>query len=351
MPSCRFLFHRASSDFILATEEVITRSVGRGLAPVTARVNVFSPPAVLIGFNQNVYEEVDVDEVKRLGYDINRRPTGGGAILMYEDTPGWEIWVPENFPGLPPDVEGRYRFLIQVPIRALQILGVKEARFRPKNDIEVYGRKISGTGLYTESGGVMLCGTILLDFDVELMLKVLRLPIEKISDKAIKSFEDRIITVKKILGYKPSVEELVRAFKEAIREVLGLEPEAGDLSEVEKEDLNKTMVKYRDPKWVYEFRRGSGFTKCCIKKTSGGLIRVHAKVYENVVEQVLITGDFFVYPQRAIQDLEARLKWVSIDDVKNEVLKFFNEYRASILGLSPSELAEMIDKCIREGSS
>jgi len=132
LSTCRFLLHKSSSDFILATEEVITRSVGIGVAPITIRVNVFEPPAVLIGFNQDIYEEVNIDEVRRCNFDLNRRPTGGGTILMYEDTPGWEIWVPENLPGLPSSVEDRYRFLIQIPLRALHKLGIKEAKFRPK---------------------------------------------------------------------------------------------------------------------------------------------------------------------------------------------------------------------------
>ena len=45
-----------------------------------------------------------------------------------------------------------------------------------RNDIEIDGRKISGTG-GTESGiAFMFQGTMLVDFDVETMLRALRIP-------------------------------------------------------------------------------------------------------------------------------------------------------------------------------
>lgn len=212
MEEWRFLFHREPSDFLLASEEVITRSVGRGEAPPAVRVNVFDPPAVLVGCHQCLHAEVDLEKARERGFDVNRRPTGGGAILMYEDAPGWEIWIPEDFvKGL--EIEQIYEELSKPVVYALRELGV-DAKFRPKNDIEVSGRKISGMGVYAEAGGVMLCGTLLLDFDVRTMLEVLKLPVEKISDKAIRTFEERITTVAREVGRKPSLDEV----RELIRE-------------------------------------------------------------------------------------------------------------------------------------
>lgn len=346
MSPWRFLYHKASDDYILATEEVITKSVGLGRAPPTIRVNVFDPPVVLIGFNQDVYEEVNVDVAKELGFRINRRPTGGGAILMYEDTPGWEIWLPESMvKGM--DVSTMYEYLMKVPLKAFHKLGLTNARYRPKNDIEVNGRKVSGTGIYMEYGGVMFCGTALLDFDVVTMLKVLKLPIEKLSDKVVKSFEERVTTFKRELGFKPSIDELVRAFKEAVKEVFNVELVDGELNEWELSELEKTVVKYRSSEWVYDFRRGSGYANICTYKTSAGLIRIHVKVFEEVLESVVITGDFFTYPNKLINDIEARLKWTHIDYITKEL----SSVNGVIHGLSLEELGEYIIKCCKESSS
>jgi lipoate-protein ligase A len=173
---------------------------------------------------------------------------------------------------------------MRIPIKAFHNLGVTKATFRPKNDIEVNGRKISGTGIYTEYDGVLFCGTVLLDFNVELMLKLLKLPIEKLSDKVVKSFEERLTTVKRELGFKPSIDDVVELM-----------------------ELEEVIKKYRSDEWVYGFRRGSGFNRVCTHKTPAGLLRIHVKVFEDVLESILITGDFFTYPNTLIYDVEARL--------------------------------------------
>ncbi len=347
MNRIRELYHRAPADFLLASEEVITRAVGLKISPPTIRINVFDPPAILIGYNQDIYEEINLDEAAELGFNINRRPTGGGTIIMYSDTPGWEIWLPLSMVNTI-NIDKIYQELIKIPLTALKHLGIENARHRGKNDIEVEGRKISGTGLYMDSNGIMLCGTILLDFNVKLMLRVLKLPIEKISDKDIKTFEERITTVKEVLGFKPSVEDVRNAFRKAVAEVFKTDVVEGHLNEWELKELQSVIERYRSSEWIYSYRstNNKSSMKICTHKTPAGLIRIHTKIFEGVVEQILITGDFFAYPQSAIQELEANLKWISIEDVYHVVTEFRD--KMTIHGISIYELANLIKNCIEK---
>ena len=57
----------------------------------------------------------------------------------------------------------------------LQRLGLR-AYFRTRNDVEVSGRKISGTCGTELSGAILFQGTLLVDFDVDEMLRALRIP-------------------------------------------------------------------------------------------------------------------------------------------------------------------------------
>ncbi|RLI13521.1 lipoate--protein ligase family protein [Candidatus Bathyarchaeota archaeon] len=314
------------------------------------RLLVFRPPAVLIGYPQCVEEEVNVEECRRLGFDINRRITGGGAIIMGEEQPGWEIYVPEDHPLVPADVLESFEFFSRPVIRVLNYLGIEEAKFRPKNDIEVKGRKISGMGQYREAGGVQHVGTILLDLDVRLMLRLLKLPIEKLSDKAVKSFEERITTVKKEVGRVPSLEELKELFKRGFKEVYGVELVEGELTAEETAAVRELEGKrYGTDEWVYGLRAWQGpTTGQSVVKTPVGLIRVSARVRNYVVEHIMITGDFFAYPQRAIYDLEAAIKWSHVDEVPDIVRSFFKEGRICIPGLDPEDLVEAIMKAIRD---
>ena len=53
-------------------------------------------------------------------------------------------------------------------------------------------------------------GTLLVDFDVEKMLRVLRIPAEKLSDKAIASARERVANLKELLGRRPDAAQIRR---------------------------------------------------------------------------------------------------------------------------------------------
>ena len=94
-----------------------------------------------------------------------------------------------------------------------------QAHFRPRNDIEIRGRKISGTGGTELSGAILFQGTVLVDFDVDEMLRALRIPTEKLQDKEIESVKERVTCLKWELGRTPSPwkikTSLTRGFSEA----------------------------------------------------------------------------------------------------------------------------------------
>ena len=65
------------------------------------------------------------------------------------------------------------------------------------------GRKISGTGGTELSGAILFQGTVLVDFDVDEMLRALRIPTEKLQDKEIESVKERVTCLKWELGRTP----------------------------------------------------------------------------------------------------------------------------------------------------
>ncbi len=343
----------APASHIHASQEVITRSVGRGYSPPTIRIVIYEPPAVTIGYFQSVEEEVELDKLRKLGIDVMRRPTGGGAVLMTgpegsKDVPGWEIYIPENWNDIVKDVDKSFEYLSQPIVELLHMLGIK-ARFRPKNDIEVGSKKIAGVGQYREYGGILHTGTLLIDFDINLMLNVLKIPIEKISDKAIKSFEERITTIKRELGFKLKINEFLKLFKRAIENVFNVNVVEGSLNDVEIEDFEKTLKKYQSREWIYGIRPLQKYTSIYTKKVSGGLIRIHTKIIDEVLEDILITGDFFIYPQSAVYDLEAYLKWNPINEIEDKLKEFLESRDVKIIGLSKQEFIQLICEALNRG--
>jgi len=85
IPQWRLIpFGRFDAARNMAADDVLARSVLAGDAPATLRFYGWSAPAVTIGAFQKI-EEVDLDECRRLGVHVVRRPTGGRAILHRPD--------------------------------------------------------------------------------------------------------------------------------------------------------------------------------------------------------------------------------------------------------------------------
>ena len=66
----------------LALDEVLTTRVGDGRRKPTLRIWEWDESAVVIGSFQSYRNEVDPDGAARHGFDVVRRISGGGAMLM-----------------------------------------------------------------------------------------------------------------------------------------------------------------------------------------------------------------------------------------------------------------------------
>jgi Lipoate-protein ligase A len=342
MTRFRFMVERGPQDLILAGEEALLESVSRGAEPIL-RFVIFDPPAVLIGYHQAVEQEVNLEAVKRLGWSVGRRPTGGGAIIMGRDQLGWEIYAPSETLGGTP--EKAIEKGAQGVIATLKKLGI-EAKFRPKNDVEVDGRKISGIGAFSIGKFTAVTGTILVDFDPETMVSVLRLSSEKIRDKLITDFRSRITWVDRELGKSVEMSRVISLARESFEKVLGVDLVDETYTESERKLIEELRAKYASTEWIYNLRKPlTGDLKYVERKFPGGLVRLQVKLLNpSVIEAVLVTGDFFVEPKRAILDLEARLKWTKVEDVEQEIRDWYKGVK--FIGITADDLISLFKEAL-----
>ncbi|HIQ31315.1 MAG TPA: lipoate--protein ligase [Aquifex aeolicus] len=328
----------------MALDEVMLKLRAEGKIPNTIRFLQFKPECVLVGFHQSVEEEVREEYTRREGIEVGRRITGGGAIYFDETQVGWEVIADRRDFG-EMSYEEITAKICTAASRALQKLGVN-ARFRPRNDIEVEGRKISGTGGVFEGNAFLYQGTVLVDFNVERMLKSLQIPVEKLTSKGIKAAEDRVSWLKKELGRVPALEEIFSAFVEAFEEELGIRTRWGELTEEEKELLERRKDYFRSEEWVYHVKRAPESSEMLfgIYRCPGGTFRVSAKVdtERNVLREVIINGDFFINPKRLVYDLEAYLKHTPVGDVEKRVREFFEKNPFESVGLRVDDFVEAV---------
>ncbi|MDP2662136.1 MAG: DUF116 domain-containing protein [Dehalococcoidia bacterium] len=337
----------------MALDESVLEARGRGLVPDTLRFLQFSPPASLVGYHQSVAQEIRSDFCQRHGIDVNRRLTGGGAIYFDESQLGWEIIAGMDSPFVSRDRTRLFSRMAEGAVAGLKRLGI-DAAFRPRNDIEVAGRKISGLGAVEGEGAFLFQGTLLLDFDVDTMLRALRVPVEKLADKEIRSLRDRVTWVSREIGTAPSLEVVKMSLRRGFEEALRVSFEEGPLAPEEDALLAERLPYYASEEWIDQAQTpDSQEVFRSTYKAKGGLVRVALVVDSRMkrIKTAVITGDFFAYPRRAILDLEAALKDApaEAEPVSRIVDEFFRQGRGYLPGVEPGDLARTLAEALERG--
>ncbi|APZ43362.1 lipoate--protein ligase family protein [Acidihalobacter ferrooxydans] len=342
---------RAAENFAL--NQALLDCHQSGLSPHTLRFLRFSPSA-LIGFHQHVEQELRLDYCHEHGIEIQRRVTGGGALYFDETVLGWELYLDKHIFGTAQMGAVAERICTAVA-DGISRLGV-DARFRPRNDIEIAGRKVSGTGGAFDGDSILYQGTLLLDFDVERMLRVLRIPAEKLSDKAISSARERVVSLRELLGETPAIKGVQRHIMDAIGESFGIKFErAGELNASEQVAYVNALAEIDTTEWVYQHNRPLADAPMLesVLRTKGGVLRACVAIDQprQHLKQVWLTGDFFVKPRRVVLDLEAALKDTPLAKLESNVDAFFAKTESEMLLLEPRDFATAIRQAVASADS
>ena len=218
----------------MALDEVLTLRVGRGERAPTLRVWGWDRRCVVLGRFQSVRNEVDEATMAAEGVELVRRISGGGAMFIEpEGAITWSLYAPESFVagmGFPES----YTFFDAWVVDALRDLGV-DAWYAPLNDITSAGGKIGGAAQARRGGAVLHHTTMAYQMNVPLMLKVLRIGQEKLSDKGVTSAEKRVGPLREqtALPREAIIAHMVGRF----RDRFGLTDDrvsAGELAEAER---------------------------------------------------------------------------------------------------------------------
>ncbi len=327
----------------IAYNQALLDAVREGEAGNTLRFLQFRPSA-LIGYHQSPHQELNLAYCEEHGIEIQRRITGGGAIYFDETQLGWELYTSKQAMG-GADMTALAERICNAAAEGIRTLGV-EAYFRPRNDIEVGGRKISGTGGIMDGDAILYQGTLLLDFNVERMFRVLRIPAEKISDKNLQAARERVVTIRELLGELPPLEDVKAAIADAFARAFDMNLAPAPLNAWEEARHAEVVEEFSSPDWLYLNERPREETPVIqgFHKGRGGLIRVSLWIdsARNHIKQVWITGDFFVSPKRAVLDLEAALKDTPVDQVEARVRGFFADNPAQWVMLEADDFIQAI---------
>lgn len=338
-----------TAAFGLAADETLTRRQGDGSSPPTVRLYTYRSHCALVGRFQRAAAEVRQEVCRARGIAVNRRPTGGGAILMGADQLGVAVMTP--WVGL----ERSYDAIRELFQRfgaglcaGLGELGIA-AEYRRKNDLEVNGRKIAGLGIYFDrAGGLLFHASLLVDLDVPLMLAILQTPFEKISDKEIATVAERVTTVRRECGVPVALDEVRERVRLGFARTLGVELPPGDFSDAERLEIaTLEREKYATAEWIEREPAVADATGSATVKAPGGLLSAHLTLAGDVIKAVYLTGDFFC-DERALLGLERALRWHAADAVRVGATVTALQARGELglPGIEAGDIARAIERAV-----
>lgn len=231
----------------LALDEVLATEVGAGRRQPTLRIWEWDQSAVVIGSFQSLKNEVDPEGAEKFGFDVVRRISGGGAMMMEKGAIiTYSLYVPAEL------VQGMtfadsYAYLDEWVIIALRSLGI-EATYQPLNDITSPSGKIGGAAQKRfGNGGVLHHTTMSYDMDGEKMVQVLRIGREKLSDKGITSAAKRVDPLRSQTGLSRTA--IIDRMKQTFTDLYGATP--GDITPEEYAKARQLVAdKFSTREWL-----------------------------------------------------------------------------------------------------
>ncbi|MCW3996406.1 MAG: lipoate--protein ligase family protein [Candidatus Bathyarchaeota archaeon] len=256
MDTWRFLpLQTNTAAMNMAIDEAILSARIADKIPNTLRLYRWQPSAASIGKNQNLENELYLDACKKLGVDVVRRISGGGAVYHdYDGEVTYSVVAKASDLGIA-DITTVYYKIYEAITDALRILGIPadfssgDAKNCP--NLTVNGKKISGSSQNITRGIVLQHGTILVSVDLPKMFSLLKL--KDINCTLAADIGRRKITsIQNELGHKVSPETVANSLAQGFKATLKINLETGKLTPFEVELANKLSIeKYSTKEWNF----------------------------------------------------------------------------------------------------
>lgn len=188
-----------SLPFFLAMEEYVARKYD-GEAFFVWRVE----PTVIIGRNQVLENEVNLEYCRERGVEVVRRKSGGGCV--YSDKGNIMI----SYISRRGDVEDVFDRYLSALTNALNSLGLPAGK-SGRNDVLVEGRKVSGNAFHMLPDRSIVHGTLLYSTDLEALTEAIRPPVEKLQRHGVESVRQRVVNISELVEAMDQPHEALRS--------------------------------------------------------------------------------------------------------------------------------------------
>ncbi len=228
----------------IGIDQALLHLYARDESPPTLRFYRWSPSAISLGYFQSKHT-FDLAACHKMGLDIVRRPTGGQAVLHERDlTYSVIAGVGEGLPDTPASA---CDLLCKGLLAGFKLLGVEAERGTVNmsdpdmqicfvqftlGDLLQKGKKFVGNAQIWQGSSLLQQGSIVLEPQLETWVKLL-LHDNSASQSLRRRLQDRMTSLKEILGRHVEPEEVKAALVAGMAGTLGIEFQSGKLGSEE----------------------------------------------------------------------------------------------------------------------
>lgn len=261
--------------FYFAVEEYVARTYTDDDYFLIWRVE----PTVMLGRNQLIDNEVEIDYCKANNIDIFRRKSGGGCI--YADQGCMQF----SYISFAENVNAAFTAYMQRIADILCSLNIN-AELSGRNDILVEGKKVAGSAFYRLKGRSVLHNSLLFSTQLEHLSKALTPAKEKLESKGVSSVRQRVtnvgdftsLSIDEFMAYvhKYMCGDEVRVLTEA--DMQGIEA-------IEKELASDKFVYGKNPKYTETRKK---------RFADVGTLEAAIELKNGIIEHINLMGDYFL---------------------------------------------------------
>ena len=234
---------------------------------------------VVIGRNQNCWQECKLQQLEQDGGVMVRRLSGGGAV--YHDLGNL------NFTFLIGKEDYDVSRQLDVILEALRQLGIA-AEKSGRNDLTADGRKFSGNAFYESGNHCYHHGTLMMDVNREMLGKYLQVSASKLASKGVASVQSRVVNLKE-LNPALTLEKLQQALVDAMQTVYGFQAQCYPQQWLDEEKIAAYEAEFRSDAW--RFGQRIPFTWEMEQRFSWGNVQLQCQANYGKIEQAVIYSD------------------------------------------------------------